>query len=291
MTICIAVGVHDGMVFAADSASTLSTVAPGGATSVLNVYMHGQKVFNLYKGKPIAAMTCGIGNFGPHSISSLAKELRFILTNGSSDEAINADNYSIHEIVEKTRKFLYDDKFARLSPRPNGHFEFWVAGYPSDMSQAFELWKIVFSEGQCQPPVKLTENGGGGIWWGGAIEPVTRLVLGFDDGMRRGICKASGVDPDNVPPEQAAKLSHLIECVRNESQVYLHSPAMPMQDAIDLADFLAATAKQYWRFLPGADIVGGETDIATVTRYEGFKWIRRKHYYPRELNVLETDHA
>ncbi len=43
--------------------------------------------------------------------------------------------------------------------------------------------------------------------------------------------------------------------------------------------------------VPGADIVGGETDIATVTKHEGFKWIRRKHYYPPELNLMETDHV
>ncbi|SDA24999.1 hypothetical protein SAMN02799622_03530 [Methylobacterium sp. UNC378MF] len=68
-------------------------------------------------------------------------------------------------------------------------------------------------------------------------------------------------------------------------------PTMPVRDAIDLADFLVETTKRYFRFLPGADIVGGDTDVAVVTRYEGFKWIRRKHFYPASLNPLETDHA
>jgi hypothetical protein len=67
----------------------------------------------------------------------------------------------------------------------------------------------------------------------------------------------------------------IIQQVKTVSQVFLHSPIMPIQDAIDLADFLAETAKRYFRFLPGADIVGGDTDIATVTRHEGFKWINR----------------
>ena len=58
-----------------------------------------------------------------------------------------------------------------------------------------------------------------------------------------------------------------------------------------LLTFWQEPAKSYFRFLPGADIVGGETDIAVVTRHEGFKWVRRKHYYPSELNPLETDHA
>jgi len=67
--------------------------------------------------------------------------------------------------------------------------------------------------------------------------------------------------------------------------------AMPVVDAINLADFLVDLTKRYFRFLPGADIVGGATDIATVTKHEGFKWIRRKHYYPPELNPQETDHV
>ena len=65
---------------------------------------------------------------------------------------------------------------------------------------------------------------------------------------------------------------------------------MPTGDAIALADFLVGTTKQFVHFLRGADTVGGDTDLATITRHEGFKWIRRKHFYPRDLN-LETDHA
>ncbi|GGA45134.1 hypothetical protein GCM10011395_14150 [Sphingomonas psychrolutea] len=70
MTICVAVKVHDCLVFAADSALS---VVEGGET--VNVYAHGNKVFNLVKGLPVCAMFCGMGNIGHSSISSLAKEL------------------------------------------------------------------------------------------------------------------------------------------------------------------------------------------------------------------------
>jgi hypothetical protein len=59
---------------------------------------------------------------------------------------------------------------------------------------------------------------------------------------------------------------------------------MPIQDAIDLAQFLVYAAEMYSRFLPGAQIVGGPIEIATITKHEGFKWIRRKHYYDQSLN-------
>ncbi|MCY4461698.1 MAG: hypothetical protein OXC26_15090 [Albidovulum sp.] len=48
---------------------------------------------------------------------------------------------------------------------------------------------------------------------------------------------------------------------------------------------------KYFAFLLGADIVAGDTDIATDTKHEGFKWIRRKHYYSEYLNRRKTDHA
>lgn len=77
MTVCVAVKVHDCIVFAADSASSLiESSLDDGRPLIANVYSHGNKVFNLRKGLPIAAMTCGMGNIGPISISTLAKDLR-----------------------------------------------------------------------------------------------------------------------------------------------------------------------------------------------------------------------
>lgn len=65
---------------------------------------------------------------------------------------------------------------------------------------------------------------------------------------------------------------------------------MPMQDAIDLARFLAETTVSFVRFTPGANTVGGDLDIGSVTKFEGFRWIKRKHYYPSSLN-MEPSHV
>jgi hypothetical protein len=45
------------------------------------------------------------------------------------------------------------------------------------------------------------------------------------------------------------------------------------------------------RFLPGADTVGGDTDIAVVTKHEGFKWVRRKHFFNATLNPAEVSYG
>ena len=49
MTVCVAVRVMDGMVFAADSASSVSHTLAGEQTIISNVYQHGIKVFNLQR--------------------------------------------------------------------------------------------------------------------------------------------------------------------------------------------------------------------------------------------------
>ena len=85
MTVCVGVAVHDCLVFAADSASTLvETDLSTGQTAVWNVYRHGNKVFNLHRRLPIVAMTCGIGNIGSASIGMLAKDIRLRLMRAPS---------------------------------------------------------------------------------------------------------------------------------------------------------------------------------------------------------------
>ena len=36
------------------------------------------------------------------------------------------------------------------------------------------------------------------------------------------------------------------------------------------------------------ETVGGPVDVAVITRNEGFIWIKRKHYFTRELNPSYT---
>ena len=76
-----------------------------------------------------------------------------------------------------------------------------------------------------------------------------------------------------------------ISTILNESSKILETPlihdAMPIQDAIDLAKFLVDLTKNFVRFNPGAQVVGGPVDIAAITKHEGFKWVNRKQYYSK----------
>lgn len=84
-----------------------------------------------------------------------------------------------------------------------------------------------------------------------------------------------------VAPEQ---VNEVVELLKDRLGVELVQPAMPFQDAIDLAEFFVDLTIQFTRFGPGAPTVGGPIEIAAISKHEGFKWIKRKHYFNDEFN-------
>lgn len=283
MTVCVGIVVNDCIVFAADSASSL--VSTNGAISeIINVYSHGDKVFNLVRGLPICAMTCGMGNIGNASIATLTKELRRRLSSPDmGDWYVNPESYSIEEIADKARRFLYEERYQALEPAPPAphSFEFWIGGYGSDFDADHQLWKIAIINGFCDQPQPELPGDYGWIA-GGQPNAIVRLLMGHDPNLSH-ILQTNGM--------AAGVADRVVDVIRDSCTSPIVMPTMPTRDAIDLADFLVETTKRFVRFLPGADTVGGCTDIAVVTKYEGFKWIKRKHFYSAALNPLETDHA
>ncbi|WP_435419070.1 hypothetical protein WAB17_05820 [Parerythrobacter aurantius] len=270
--------------FAADSASSLIDGATNdGRPLIANVYAHGNKVFNLRKGLPIAAMTCGMGNIGPISISTLAKDLRELFCSTDSEWQVDPQNYTIEEVAQKSRRFFFDEHYQLLDPKPsNPHeFQFWIAGNGSGQTHG-EIWRIKIVSGNCEEPECLASEGEFDILYDGQPEAINRLVNGYSQFLPQALLDI-GLKEENLD----SVLAHI------ESSTYapLISPAMPVQDAIALADYLVETTKGYVRFLPGADTVGGDTDICVVTKHEGFKWVRRKHYFDTRLNPQEDNHG
>ena len=282
MTICVAVKVHDCIVFAADSASSLidSSLADG-RPLIANVYAHGNKVFNLKKGLPIAAMTCGMGNIGPVSISTLAKDLRARFCSNDADWQIDPQSYTVEGVAVRARKFFYEEHYLRLNPPPQGdhEFQFWIAGNGANETHG-EIWRVKIVNGECDEPECLAGQNEFDVLYDGQPEAINRIVNGYSQFLPQALLDI-GLNEENLD----AVLTH----IESRTRAPLISPAMPVQDAIALADFLVETTKSYVRFLPGADTVGGDTDICVVTKHEGFKWVRRKHYFDRRLNPMEDD--
>jgi len=228
-------------------------------------------------------MFCGMGNIGRSSISSLAKELRRELSAGPDAGGLDRDAYTIENIAHRAKELLFDRSYVPLTEKPTADhsLEFFVGGYSAG-SDVAEVWKIVLTNGACaDPEQQFPGTDSAFVLWAGQPEALNRLILGYSQHLPEALL-LGGLDP--------AQLAPVVQAVRNHTITPLATNPMPTGDAIALAEFLVSVTKHYVHFLNGADTVGGDTDVATVTRYEGFKWIRRKHHYPRELN-LETDHV
>src|ERR1044072_3015259 len=119
MTIAVSLKVHEGVVLASDSASTLAQVQSDGTMSVANVYYNVNKIANLVKGLPLGVMTWGSGSIGPESISTLFKDLRQMLTGerpgpGGADWKVDFSDYAVADIAERVRYFVYQPKHAAV---------------------------------------------------------------------------------------------------------------------------------------------------------------------------------
>ncbi len=70
-----------------------------------------------------------------------------------------------------------------------------------------------------------------------------------------------------------------------------HNPLMkaiaflPKDELASLAENLVMLESLNERVTRPSESVGGPVDVAVISRSEGFVWIKRKHYFPAELNV------
>ncbi len=283
MTIAISLKINDGLVLAADSATTFVQNGPQGPVAV-NVYNNANKIFNLRKGMPVGAITWGAGSIGVASTSTLLKDLRKLLTE-DKEWKIDVLDYEIRDIAEKLKRFIYDDHYAQTFESVQGkkpEIGFIVGGYSHGGQNAEEYKVDIKSDGSCDGPTPIRKVEECGIIWSGQPEALNRLIMGISP-LAPGLLKSQL----NLDDEALGKV---MRAVLPPLQAPLISPAMPLQDAIDLAEFLAEVSVQWSRFMPGAKSVGGPVEVAAISKHEGFRWIKRKYYYPRDLNP-ENDFA
>ena len=161
---------------------------------------------------------------------------------------------------------------------PETSLGFLIAGYSKGEGHP-EMFLININDGKIEEPEELNADDPLSISWFGETLFLTRLLLEFDERLLE-IFEDNGVDGETI--------NNILRDCREKLQLPLGVPAMPIKDAIDLVKFLADISVNSSRFVPGAQVIGGPIDIAVITKHEGFKWIQRKHYYNKDLN-LTTD--
>ncbi len=274
MTVAVAVKVFDGIVLATDSATTL--LLGGGAAQVYN---GADKIFHLHRRRPVAAMTWGNGVIGAASIATLAKDLRrrFMGLDPAWPDWELQDDYTVEGVANRLVDMMFDELYDPLGV--HGVLGFLVAGY-SGGSKASEAWLVLLDDPASRPVPALAAGPDQAGWLAYAQpEAVQRLFNGYDEHLPAKLGQV--IDAAHMPA---------VMDVLNQRLTRPAQPPMPLLDAISLAGFMVDVTIGYSRFLLGADTVGGPTEVASITRHEGFKWISRKHYYDPRLNPGDLDH-
>lgn len=300
MTINVMIKVHDGVVLAADSAATFWQQAQSGEAIPIRVCNNDDKLFNLVKGLPIGVMYTGTGAIGPASVATRVKDLRRRLSGQSPehlDWILNPSEYTILDVCERLRMYMFDELyrpvFADWSDPPR--LEFTIGGYSARGMHA-EEYAVIMDGNGCDPPTQVRKPDECGWRAAGDHEPLVRLLLGRSGDFWSSLVTAlpdPPADADDPDADETRKAigeirERVWNQVRADGEVYVVEPALPIREAIALADFLAQTAIGWARFRPGAASIGGPIDIAAITRHEGFTWVRRKHYFDAALNPPAT---
>lgn len=324
MTVAVCLKVQDGIVLASDSAATLAV--DGGVQNVYNhankvvnlrkgwalgavswgagsigdvsmstlakdlrVRLQGEPVFDFgYEEESEGESPAGrMWNIRIPSFQQKDKYEGWVL---------DAEDYTVEEVAQKMLTFLRDEHYGPLrqareeavkAATPEGsdpdpvtlpRLGMFIVGYSGTGTHA-ECFEIEVDEyGNWTGPSTVIPADAYAVAWRGQPEWIQRLVMGFGDGVIQALVSDLGLDEKDV--------GGAVDLIRRRTEVSLHHPAMPIQDAIDLATFLVDFTKAVVRFVPGAPIVGGQTEVAAITKHEGFKWVSRKHYYSSALNPL-----
>ena len=270
VTIVIAVNAVDSLVMASDSATTQGNPVP------INTWNSANKIFNLRKDWPIGAATWGQASIGGRSIATLAKELRCRFGGERPDHAdwaLDKEHYTIADVADRVKSYFYDEHYV-ADPQAQSELGLAVAGFSAGSDEA-ELFTLEMTKAACKGPAAPGAAGKPLLIWWGQTEAIVRLANGVSGALPQALLQL-GV--------KQSELQGYVGAIRAKTALPLVWPGMPIGETIDLAEFLVETTTRFVRFAPGGQVVGGPVEIAAMTRHEGFKWIKRKHHFPQNLN-------
>jgi hypothetical protein len=299
MTINIAIAVSEGLVMAADSMTQIN--APNHLP--IKSYPTAEKLSEI-GGLPIAVMTSGVGAISRRSVMSLIRAFEFfelpkLLTASEAQGPIQRP--SVEQVADALRDFLEPkyreaDWGAGPAPQIPGVAPQWppllcvvVGGFST--GQFFpDVFEIVFDHRGAtkarKHPVSGAPEGSPSISWWGVGASLNRLLHGFDlNELTAGyilltqhpqVYQAMNFPPVD-PPANFPMPNECLGPLAPFARMKVVLDYMPLQEAVEFADYLGKVAIGYSRFSAGMQIVGGKLDVLAI-QPEGLSWYRRKKF-------------
>lgn len=270
MSVVIVVKVSEGLVLGADSAATIQGVLEtpqGKQEGILKTYFNARKLLQIGD-FPIGVLTWGQAIIGMRTLESLVREWEFNEHWQSLEDYKENHNesFSVKACAEGLKEHLegfYSDQYVDEQPTVG----MMVAGY-SHRVYFPEIWRFVFpmdigEDLHNQRPDDSHGNPTFGASWFGMTDALVRLHFGYDRESIQQIAARSDLNNEQLR-ELVASFEYQLPWA-----------VMPLQDAIEYANYMLNVAVGRYRFVIGPELCGGEIDIAAITQNR-FNWIRRK---------------
>lgn len=263
VTLAIAFKGPEGVALAVDSRVTLTAVLPTGQQFPA-YFDNATKLLSVQGQHHVGIVTYGMGAIGaaePRTAHGFIPEFEAQLGAKYDKRADVAD------IAGELGRFYTEQwKLAKMPPvGPNvPAMVFLVAGFNEG-----DAYGRVYEVSVPDRPGPVEQNAGTfGLTFGGQNELAGRLINGLDP-------RAPAIAKD-----QLGLTDTQVDGLRNKWAEQLSLPIpyafLPLQDCVDLSAFLVNMTSVIQTWTVGIRGVGGDVDVATITRTEGFKAIKQK---------------
>jgi hypothetical protein len=255
----IAFKAAEGIVLAADSRVTIIGQRQGLPFAVPAFYDNATKLLKVDGQKFVAAVTYGAGALGgqaPRTAGSFMPEF---------ESEVGPERLTVEDFATSLGEFFKRQWDAAQMPAQADPMIFLVGGFDEGAAygRVFEL-----NIPHVVTPVEKNPGDSFGVTWGGQLQTATRLIGGYDPDVPRVVQEYLQLDESRRPDIQ----DHL----NQNLGLPIPYQFLPLQDCVDLAILLIRTTAELQRFLVDVRGVGGEIDVATITRTEGFRPIQQK---------------
>lgn len=266
MTICVSVRIAEGLILAADSMVTIEgtiNTPKGPKEGVLQTFEFANKLTRI-KDYPIGVMTWGVASISDRSIPSLIMEWEY----GLNLRMLNA-GFTVKDMADELQGFIgerYDKSYPDTKKRPR--LGVFIGGYSDGRffsEEFFCEWpnKIAWKKVR---PDKADGSPDFGANWFGQVDALNRLIHGYDKSGINELIKR-GVEKEIVEKWIGDRVS----------EMQLVFDGMPIQDAVEFANYAVEVTIGRFRFSIGVPVCGGNVDIAVITP-ESFQWAQRKQW-------------
>lgn len=281
MTIAACYLSTEGVVFGADSTSTIQLDAPGSDKPIEHHLNFGQKIFEVGEDSTLAITNWGLAALPSLSyrtmIARFGDDLSRNPANSVDDAAWRWNTYFWSEYApafaqlklalasRKEKVTTPEENDAYLELRHTGFCGFCIGGYlgPSREPKAFE---ISFHPDDDLPNSPQALRPGYARFWGWP-NLIERLVWGVDDSVYGAVLKTGKWSGTEKELADALLSNRLVQ------------PAdLPLREAIDWVHASIYTTIKAMKFSHWAPYCGGPIEIAVVSTDRKFRWVKHKTF-------------